>query len=93
MEEKRHTFATYDWADEQFRSMGMDPANAGLIVVKNPMNYRVGYAGRYRAAYVLDTPGATPASLRHVKFSRLKRPYFPADEEIPGLQPVVIRGR
>ena len=87
------TFATYDWADEQFRSMGMDPANAGLIVVKNPMNYRVGYAGRYRAAYVLDTPGATPASLRHVKFSRLKRPYFPADEEIPGLQPVVIRGR
>ncbi len=87
------TFATYDWADEQFRSMGMDPANAGLIVVKNPMNYRVGYAGRYRAAYVLDTPGATPASLRHVKFSRLKRPYFPADEEIPGLQPVVLRGR
>jgi microcystin degradation protein MlrC len=87
------TFATYDWADEQFRSIGMDLAAARFIVVKNPMNYRVGYAGRFRAAYVLDTPGPTPASLRHVKFSRLERPYFPADEDIPGLQPVILRGR
>jgi microcystin degradation protein MlrC len=87
------THATYDWADEQFHSVGMAPATARFIVVKNPMNYRVGYAGRYRAAYVLDTPGATPASVRNVKFSRLARPYFPADEDIPGLQPVILRGR
>lgn len=87
------TFATYDWADEQFRSMGMDPGGARFLVVKNPMNYRVGYAGRFCAAYVLDTPGATPASLRHVKFSRLQRPYFPADEDIPGLKPVILPGR
>jgi microcystin degradation protein MlrC len=87
------TFATYDWADEQFRSVGMDPASARFVVVKNPMNYRVGYAGRFRAAYVLDTPGATPASIRHVNFSRLKRPYFPVDEDIPGLQPTILRGR
>jgi microcystin degradation protein MlrC len=87
------SFATYDWADEQFRAVGMDPAAARFVVVKNPMNYRVGYAGRFVAAYVLDTPGATPASLRHVRFSRLERPYFPADEEIPGLEPVLLRGR
>jgi microcystin degradation protein MlrC len=87
------TFATYDWTDEQFRSVGMDPASARFVVVKNPMNYRVGYAGRFRAAYVLDTPGATPASVRHVKFARLKRPYFPVDEDIPGLQPAVVRSR
>lgn len=87
------SFATYDWADEQFRSAGLDPAAARFVVVKNPMNYRIGYAGRFVAAYVLDTPGATPASLRHVRFSRLERPYFPADEEIPGLAPVLLRGR
>jgi microcystin degradation protein MlrC len=86
------SFATYDWADEQFRAVGMDPAAARFVVVKNPMNYRVGYAGRFVAAYVLDTPGATPASLRHVRFSRLERPYFPADEEIPGLEPALLRG-
>jgi microcystin degradation protein MlrC len=87
------TFATYDWADEQFRSVGMDPATARFVVVKNPMNYRVGYSGRFRAAYVLDTPGATPASIRDVKFARLKRPYFPVDQDIPGLRPTVVRGR
>ena len=85
--------ATYDWADEQFRSMDMDTQRFRFIVVKNPMNYRVGYAGRFRAAFVLDTPGPTPASLRHVRFQRLERPYFPADEQIPGLRPLVLRGR
>lgn len=86
------SFATYDWADEQFLAMGMDPSQARFIVVKNPMNYRVGYAGRFAKAYVLDTPGATPASLRHVNFRRLARPYFPADVDIPGLRPVILRG-
>ncbi|MFN7921588.1 MAG: M81 family metallopeptidase [Bryobacteraceae bacterium] len=87
------TFATYDWADEQYRALGMDPEGARFIVVKNPMNYRVGYADRFNAAFVLDTPGPTPASLRNVQFQRLARPYFPADEDIDGLEPTVVRGR
>jgi microcystin degradation protein MlrC len=84
---------TYDWAGEQYRSLDMDPSAAAFLVVKNPMNYRVGYAGRHGAVYVLDTPGPTPASLRQVKFRRLQRPFFPQDEHIPGLEPVVLRGR
>ncbi|MBM3727735.1 MAG: M81 family metallopeptidase [Acidobacteria bacterium] len=84
---------TYDWADEQYRSVGMDTDAARFIVVKNPMNYRVGYAGRHSAAYVLDTPGPTPASLRHVRFQRLARPFFPQDEDIAGFVPAVLRGR
>lgn len=87
------SLGTYDWADEQFRSAGMDPGAAKFVVVKNPMNYRIGYAGRHRAAFVLDTPGPTPASIRNVPFQRLQRPYFPLDTDIPGLQPVILRGR
>ena len=85
------THPTYDWADEQYRSVGMDTRNAKFIVVKNPMNYRVGYEGKFTEALVLDTPGPTPAVLRHVRFNELKGPYFPAQEEIPGLRPVVLR--
>lgn len=85
--------ATYDWADEQYQSLGMDPAGAKFIVVKNPMNYRIGYAGKYQSLFVLDTPGPTPASLRHVQYERLQRPYFPADIDIPNFQPQVLRGR
>jgi microcystin degradation protein MlrC len=85
--------ATYDWADEQFRSMGMDTAGARFIVVKNPMNYRVGYANQYKKAILLDTPGPTTPSLRNVPFQRLQRPFFPKDQDIPGLKPTILRGR
>jgi microcystin degradation protein MlrC len=87
------THATYDWADEQYRAVGLDPCSAKFVVVKNPMNYRFGYAGIYRAAFILDTPGPTPAILHQVRYRHVQRPYYPADREIPGLEPVVLRGR
>lgn len=87
------THATYDWADEQFRAVGLDPRSAKFVVVKNPMNFRLGYAGVSRAALILDTPGPTPAVLRNVHYRHLRRPYYPADREIVGLEPVVFRGR
>ncbi len=84
------THGTYDWADEQFRSMEMCPPDAKFIVVKNPMNYRLAYGEIAKAAFILDTPGATPATCRHLPFKRLKRPYFPLDTEIPGLTPTIL---
>jgi microcystin degradation protein MlrC len=85
------THATYDWADEQFRSLELDARQAKFVVVKNPMNHRLGYEGAYRAAYILDTPGPTPAVVNGLPYRRLARPYYPADREIPGLEAVVIR--
>ena len=84
--------ATYEWADEQFRAMEMVAEKAKFVVVKNPMNYRVGYGQLAKAAFILDTPGPTPATLRNVQFQRVRRPYFPADEQIGDLEPVVLRG-
>ena len=87
------THATYDWADEQYRAAGPDARAAKFVVVKNPMNHRLGFAGLYRERFILDTPGPTPAVLHHVKYQRLRRPYYPADRDIPGLTPVVLRRR
>ncbi len=84
------THATYDWADEQFRAAGLDARRAQFVVVKNPMNHQLGYAGVYRAAFILDTPGPTPAILHSVRYRRLQRPYYPADRDIPGLMPRVV---
>ena len=81
---------TYEWADEQFRSMKMNTTAAKFIVVKNPMNYRNTHLKTAKKAFILDTPGPTPAILDHVRFRRLKRPYFPADKEIPNLTPTVV---
>ena len=85
------THGTYDWADEQFRSMEMHPPDAKFIVVKNPMNYRLAYGEIAKAAFILDTPGATPVTCRHLPYKYLKRPYFPLDTEIPRLTPTILQ--
>jgi microcystin degradation protein MlrC len=85
------THGTYDWADEQLRSVGFDPSQAKFIVVKNPMNYRLAYGEIAKATFILDTPGPTPATFRHVRYTHLKRPYFPLDANIPGLTPTILQ--
>ena len=85
------TNPTYDWADEQFRSVGMSAEEAKFVVVKNPMNFRVSYQDMAKAMLILDTPGPTPATLRGVAYANLQRPYFPLDKEIPGLKPIVFK--
>lgn len=87
------TNATYDWADEQYRAMDMNTAQAKFIVVKNPMNYRQGYADRAKAAFILDTPGPTPATLAHVRHKNMARPYYPQDKEIPALEMKVLQSK
>ena len=82
---------TYDWGDEQFRSLGMDVRRARFIGVKNPMNYRHAYRDLMKAAFIIDTPGPTPAHVRNLNYERMQRPFFPLDEEIPDLEiPVVV---
>ncbi len=81
---------TYDWGDEQFRSAGMDVRQAKFIGVKNPMNYRYAYRDVMKAAFIVDTPGPTPAHVRNLNFERMQRPFFPLDEEIPDLEIAVV---
>ena len=54
------------------------------------MNYRNAYGSTAKGIFVLDTPGPTPASVKDVSFSRLQRPFFPADPDIPGLTPEIL---
>ena len=83
---------TYDWGDEQFRSMGMDVRQAKFIGVKNPMNYFYAYRDLMKAAFIVDTPGPTPAHVRNLTYQRMQRPFFPLDEEIAGLEIAVAIG-
>jgi microcystin degradation protein MlrC len=71
---------TYDWADEQYRAAGLVPAEAGFIGVKNPMNYRYAYRDVAKAAFVVDTPGPTPANITRLPYTRITRPCFPFED-------------
>lgn len=35
--------------------------------------------------------GPTPATLRNATFERMEGPFFPADDDIPGLQPTILQ--
>jgi microcystin degradation protein MlrC len=72
---------TYEWADEQYRAMGLSPTDAKFVGVKNMMNFRFGYREVMKGFFVLDLPGPTPADLRQLSFRRIRRPMFPLDEE------------
>ena len=79
---------TYDWGDDQYRALGLDPSAAKFVGVKNMMNFRFGYGDVMKAFFVLDLPGPTPPDMRQLPFQRLRRPIFPLDYELedPGLQ-------
>jgi microcystin degradation protein MlrC len=87
------THATYDWMDEQYRAMGLDPTAARFVVAKNPMNYRMAYGEIAGEIFILDTPGPTPATVRHFDFQKLERPFFPVDADMNEFRPVIYRGR
>lgn len=82
---------TYEWCGEQLASLDIDTHDTKFVVVKNPMNYHMVWPTA--KAFVLDTPGPTPATLRHLPFQQLSRPFFPLDLDIENLQPVVHRGQ
>jgi microcystin degradation protein MlrC len=73
---------TYDWADDQYRAAGLDPAQAKFVGVKNMMNFRFGYGEMMKGFFVLDLPGPTPPDMRLLPFSRITRPVFPLDRDL-----------
>lgn len=85
------TFPTYEWRDEQYRSMGLNPADYQLIIVKNPMNYYMTYNSIAENFYVIDSPGPTPATCKSLIYNQMKRPFFPFDQEI-SRDPVKVFG-
>ena len=74
---------SYDWSDEQYRSVGMNPETAKFVEAKNMMNFRNAYGGIMKGHFVLDLRGPTPADMASLPFVRAGRPWFPLDAEMP----------
>ncbi len=71
---------TYDWKDEQYRSVGMHADSAKFVGAKNMMNFRNAYGAIMKGQFVLDLPGPTAPDMRSLPFTRARRPWFPLDE-------------
>ncbi len=83
------SFGTYEWLNEQFMSVNLDPDAYKFVVVKNPMNFQNAYS-HISLKYILDTPGPTPASCKKIKYTKMSRPFFPLDENIENFVPKVL---
>ena len=82
--------ATYDWMTEQFDVLSLNPADCKFVVVKNPMNYQQAYAGVMKAAFVLDTPGPTPANTNALAYTAMKSSWFPFNPNLRIDEPTVM---
>jgi microcystin degradation protein MlrC len=66
-----------------FRQLGLDPANARVVVVKSRGHFRAGFAPLFRPDQILevDAPGLTSPVLTNFKFKHLPRPVWPLDPD------------
>lgn len=74
------SYGTYEWNCEQFLSFDLDLNSFKFIVVKNPMNYKNSFK-HIKNIYVLDTPGPTPPTCKHLRFKKMKN-YFPKNVDL-----------
>ena len=71
--------STFD--PELYRSVGLEPGEAKIVVVRESGAFRAAYSEIMAEALHLDTPGFSASNLRSLPFSRAPRPLFPLDTD------------
>jgi microcystin degradation protein MlrC len=68
------------WDPELYRSVGLEPCDAQIVLVKSPAAFRAAYAPLAAAILLIDAPGVCSPNLRSFPFKRVCRPVYPLDE-------------
>ncbi len=68
---------------ELYRSVGLEPLQAKIVVVKSPNLFRANYASISHAIIMVDAPGLSSGNLRAVPFRHISRPIYPLDGDWP----------
>lgn len=74
--------ATFSGDPAMYRSMGLEPSEADLVMVKSANQFRADYGSLSDRIYILDTPGYSSANLKRLPFRKLARPFYPIDEPL-----------
>lgn len=64
---------------QQLRSLGIEPADKKIIVMKSAIAWQAAYGDIAQAAYYVDTPGICTANLKTLPYKNVRRPIFPLD--------------
>ena len=72
---------------ELYRAVGLEPAEAQIVVVKSHIQFRAGYKDIAKAIILLDSPGMSSDHLTSLNFQRIERPLFPFDPDLEWVAP------
>ena len=65
----------------QLTSLGLDPRQARVIVVKSAVAYKAAYEPLHGRIIEVDTPGVTAINPGHLPYRNIPRPMYPLDAE------------
>lgn len=68
------------WDPELYRSLGLEPAEAQIVVVKSPAAFRAAYGPFAAAIEILNVPGVCSPNLPALPFTKVRRPIYPLDQ-------------
>ncbi|MCD9021604.1 M81 family metallopeptidase [Cohnella silvisoli] len=69
---------TFTGDPAMYRSVGLEPLDADLVLVKSAAQFRAEYEQiRHSGIYILDTPGASTANLSSLLYTKAPRPLYP----------------
>jgi microcystin degradation protein MlrC len=71
--------AHFEWDLGIHKSVGLDPAKAGLVFVRSPAHFRASYAPIAARIFLADTPGPTCLNMRRIPYTKVTRPFYPLD--------------
>lgn len=69
----------YVFEQNIFKSVGLDPKNFRIVVVKSPVGFRTAYEPIAENIVLSDSPGITSANLQSFNWKNINRPIFPLD--------------
>jgi microcystin degradation protein MlrC len=78
---------------ELYRSVGLEPAEAQIVVVKSHIQFRAGYEDLATKIILLDSPGMSSDHIAGLPWQKIPRPIFPLDPETTfSCEPLVFGG-
>jgi microcystin degradation protein MlrC len=63
-----------------FRSVGIEPTERKILVVKSSIHFRAAYGPIARQIIEVDAPGLVSPNLDRFDFHNVRRPIFPLDD-------------
>jgi microcystin degradation protein MlrC len=72
--------AVRQWDPELYRSVGLEPRDAQIVVVKSPAGFRAAYEPLAAQIMVVDAAGVCSPNLRSLPFRHVRRPLYPLDQ-------------